>query len=105
MGSPHVSGGPGVLKRLAQQQYPSYLWVGGSDNRVPANQIVGLLPGEIFVHRNIANLVVHTDLNCLSVIQFAVDVLKIRDIIVCDHYRCSGVRAAMLKERLGLADN
>jgi carbonic anhydrase len=100
-----LQGDPEFFKRLAQQQHPSYLWIGCSDSRVPANQIVGLLPGEIFVHRNIANLVVHTDLNCLSVIQFAVDVLKIRDIIVCGHYGCTGVKAAMLKERLGLADN
>lgn len=96
---------PNFFSRLSQQQSPRYLWIGCSDSRVPANQIVGLLPGEIFVHRNIANLVVHTDLNCLSVIQFAVDVLKIRDIIVCGHYGCSGVRAAFYQERLGLADN
>lgn len=96
---------PDFFERLSRQQSPRYLWIGCSDSRVPANQIVGLLPGEIFVHRNIGNLVVHTDLNCLSVIQFAVDVLKIRDIIVCGHYRCSGVQAAFHRERLGLADN
>ena len=91
--------------KLVGQQAPAYLWIGCSDSRVPANEIVGLLPGELFVHRNIGNLVVHTDLNCLSVIQFAVDVLKIRHIIVCGHYGCSGVRAAMMKERHGLVDN
>ena len=96
---------PEFFQRLSLQQSPRYLWIGCSDSRVPANQIVGLLPGEIFVHRNIGNLVVHTDLNCLSVIQFAVDVLKIRDIIVCGHYGCSGVQAALNRERLGLADN
>jgi len=96
---------PEFFQKLSQQQYPEYLWIGCSDSRVPANQIVGLLPGELFVHRNIANLVVHTDLNCLSVMQFAVDILKVRHVIVCGHYGCSGVRAALRRERLGLSDN
>ncbi|MEO7298492.1 MAG: carbonate dehydratase [Verrucomicrobiota bacterium] len=96
---------PDFFQKLSQQQFPRYLWIGCSDSRVPANEIVGLLPGEMFVHRNIANLVVHTDLNCLSVMQFAVDILKIRHIIVCGHYGCSGVRAALRRERLGLSDN
>ena len=96
---------PEFFRKLSQQQYPSYLWIGCSDSRVPANQIVGLLPGELFVHRNVANLVVHTDLNCLSVMQFAVDLLKVRHIIVCGHYGCSGVRAAFRRDRLGLSDN
>src|SRR5256885_11517898 len=96
---------PAFFLELAQQQAPKYLWIGCSDSRVPANQIVGLAPGELFVHRNIANLVVHTDLNCLSVMQFAVDILKVRHIIVCGHYGCSGVGAAMRRDRLGLSDN
>ncbi len=96
---------PDFFLKLSQQQSPGYLWIGCSDSRVPANQIVGLLPGELFVHRNIANLVVHTDLNCLSVMQFAVDILKVRHIIVCGHYGCSGVRAALRQDRLGLSDN
>jgi carbonic anhydrase len=96
---------PEFFVKLARQQAPSYLWIGCSDSRVPANQIVGLLPGELFVHRNVANLVVHTDLNCLSVLQFAVDVLKVRHVIVCGHYGCSGVRAALRRERIGLSDN
>jgi carbonic anhydrase len=96
---------PNFFRTLSHQQSPAYLWIGCSDSRVPANEIVGLLPGELFVHRNIANVVVHTDLNCLSVIQFAVDVLKIRHIIVCGHYGCSGVGAALRGERIGLADN
>ncbi|HEX4646750.1 MAG TPA: carbonate dehydratase [Verrucomicrobiae bacterium] len=96
---------PDFFLKLSHQQSPAYLWIGCSDSRVPANEIVGLLPGELFVHRNIANLVVHTDLNCLSVMQFAVDILKVRHIIVCGHYGCSGVNAALRRERLGLSDN
>jgi carbonic anhydrase len=96
---------PDFFRKLSNQQLPSYLWIGCSDSRVPANQIVGLLPGELFVHRNIANLVVHTDLNCLSVMQFAVDILKVRHIIVCGHYGCSGVQAVLRGDRVGLSDN
>jgi carbonic anhydrase len=96
---------PEFFSRLARQQSPQYLWIGCSDSRVPANQITGLAPGEVFVHRNIANVVVHTDLNCLSVIQFAVDILKVRHIILCGHYGCSGVHAAMTRHRIGLSDN
>ena len=96
---------PEFFRRLSRQQAPQYLWIGCADIRVPANEIVGLLPGELFVHRNIANVVVHTDLNCLSVLQFAVDVLHVRDIIVCGHYGCGGVGAALGDARLGLADN
>jgi len=96
---------PDFFSRLAHQQSPRYLWIGCSDSRVPANEIVGLPPGELFVHRNVANVVVHTDLNCLSVMQFAVDVLKVEHIIVCGHYACSGVRYALANERVGLSDN
>ncbi len=96
---------PQFFPRLARQQAPQYLWIGCADSRVPANQIVGLLPGELFVHRNVANVVVHTDLNCLSVLQYAVDVLTVGAIIVCGHYGCGGVRAALDKQRLGLIDN
>jgi carbonic anhydrase len=93
------------FERLANQQKPEYLWIGCSDSRVPANQIIRLEPGELFVHRNIANVVVHTDLNALSVIQFAIDELRVKHIIVVGHYGCSGVRAAFEKKRIGLADN
>ena len=96
---------PEFFTRLTRQQAPEYLWIGCSDSRVPANQITGLLPGELFVHRNVANVVVHADLNCLSVMQFAIDLLKVRHVIVCGHYGCSGVRAALRNERHGLADN
>lgn len=96
---------PEFFSTLAKQQSPKYLWVGCSDSRVPANQIVGLLPGEIFVHRNVANVVVHTDLNCLSVMQFAVDVLKVRHVLVVGHYGCGGVITALQGRRLGLIDN
>ena len=95
---------PEFFSKLSRQQSPRYLWIGCSDSRVPANQIVGVLPGELFVHRNVANVVVHTDLNCLSVAQFAVDVLRVQHIIVCGHYGCGGVRAVLCQERLGLAD-
>jgi carbonic anhydrase len=96
---------PEFFARLSRQQQPRYLWIGCSDSRVPANEIVDLAPGELFVHRNVANVVVHTDLNCLSVMQFAVAVLKVEHIIVCGHYGCSGVSAALRNERVGLADN
>ena len=96
---------PRYFERLLGQQAPAYLWIGCSDSRVPANQIVGLAPGELFVHRNVANVVVHTDLNCLSVLQFAVDVLAVKHVIVCGHYGCGGVRAALRDEKLGLIDN
>jgi carbonic anhydrase len=96
---------PEFFSRLSRQQRPNYLWIGCADSRVPANEIVDLAPGELFVHRNIANVVVHSDLNCLSVMQFAVDVLKVEHIIVCGHYGCSGVGVALQGQRVGLADN
>ena len=100
-----VEADPQFFERLLKQQLPAYLWIGCSDSRVPANEIVGLLPGELFVHRNVANVVVHTDLNCLSVLQYAVDVLRVRHVIVCGHYGCGGVRAAYEGAQFGLIDN
>jgi carbonic anhydrase len=100
-----VDSDPQFFKRLVEQQLPQYLWIGCSDSRVPANEIVDLLPGELFVHRNVANVVVHTDLNCLSVVQYAVDVLRVRHVIVCGHYGCGGVRAAYERAKFGLIDN
>jgi len=96
---------PDFFNKLSKQQNPKYLWIGCSDSRVPANQITGLDPGEVFVHRNVANLVVHTDFNCLSVIQYAVDVLKVTDIILCGHYNCGGVAAALKNDSFGIIDN
>ena len=96
---------PLFFQKLSQQQAPEYLWIGCADSRVPANEIVGLLPGEMFVHRNVANLVIHTDFNCLSVIEFAVSVLQVKHIIVCGHYNCGGVHAALHDRKLGLIDN
>jgi len=96
---------PAFFETLARQQAPKYLWIGCSDSRVPANEIVGLKPGELFVHRNVANVVVHSDLNCLSVLQYAIDALKVEHVIVCGHYGCGGVKAAYLRSSLGLIDN
>ncbi len=96
---------PHFFEKLSAQQAPEYLWIGCSDSRVPANELLGLLPGDVFVHRNVANLVIHTDFNCLSVIQYAIDVLKVKHIIVCGHYRCGGVIAAMGNSEQGLIDN
>jgi carbonic anhydrase len=100
-----ASADPNYFPRLAAQQSPQYLWIGCSDSRVPANEIVGLMPGELFVHRNVANIVVHTDLNCLSVLQYAVDVLRVQHVIVCGHYGCGGVKSALDEAKLGLIDN
>ncbi|GAC17993.1 carbonate dehydratase [Paraglaciecola arctica] len=99
------SSDPDFFNKLSKRQKPEYLWIGCSDSRVPANQIVGLIPGDIFVHRNVANLVVHTDFNCLSVLQYAVDVLKVKHVIVCGHYGCGGVEAALGDQQFGLIDN
>lgn len=96
---------PEFFQRLASQQHPEYFWVGCSDSRVPANSIIGLPPGEVFVHRNVANMVKHADMNCLSAMQFAVDILKVKHIIICGHYGCSGIKAVLSGQRLGLADN
>jgi carbonic anhydrase len=96
---------PDFFQKLSEQQSPEYLWIGCSDSRVPANEIVDMMPGEVFVHRNVANVVVHTDLNCLSAVQYAVEALHVKHIIVCGHYGCGGVRAAMLNLKLGLIDN
>jgi len=93
------------FERLSKQQNPDYMWIGCADSRVPANEIMGMLPGDVFVHRNVANVVVHTDLNCLSVMQFAVDVLKVKHIIVTGHYGCGGIKASVEKQKLGLIDN
>jgi carbonic anhydrase len=100
-----AAGDPGFFERLSHQQAPKYLWIGCSDSRVPANQITGLNPGEVFVHRNVGNVVVHADLNCLAVLQFAVDLLRVEHVIVCGHYGCSGVQATLEGRRVGLADN
>jgi len=96
---------PDFFNKLSERQKPEYLWIGCSDSRVPANQIVGLIPGDIFVHRNVANLVVHTDFNFLSVLQYAVDVLKVKHVIICGHYGCGGIEAALQDKQLGLIDN
>ncbi len=96
---------PAFFKKLTAQQKPNYLWIGCADSRVPCTQLVDLLPGEMFVHRNVANLVIHTDFNCLSVMQYAIDVLQVQHIIVCGHYRCGGIQAAMQHQSFGLVDN
>lgn len=96
---------PDFFALLARQQQPEYMWIGCADSRVPANELIGLLPGEVFVHRNVANLIVHSDLNCLSTLQFAVDLLQVKHVIVCGHYGCAGVKAALDDRRIGLADN
>ncbi len=96
---------PGFFEKLAKQQAPEYLWIGCSDSRVPANEIIDLLPGEVFVHRNVANIVLHTDFNCLSVLQFAVEVLRVKHIMVVGHYGCGGIRASLQPQNMGLIDN
>jgi carbonic anhydrase len=96
---------PEFFEKLSRQQAPNYVWIGCADSRVPANEIVGMMPGELFVHRNVANLVIHTDLNCLSVLQYAVEVLRVEHVIICGHYGCGGVKSALLDKRLGLIDN
>jgi carbonic anhydrase len=96
---------PEFFKALAAQQAPEYMWIGCSDSRVPANELLGMMPGEMFVHRNVANVVVHSDLNCLSVLQYAIEVLKVKNIIICGHYGCGGVGAALTGMRVGLVDN
>ena len=96
---------PEFFEKLAQQQSPQFLWIGCADSRVPANEIMGLLPGEVFVHRNVANLVIHTDMNCLSVLQYAVDVLKVKHVLVTGHYGCGGIKAALEDQEFGLIDN
>jgi carbonic anhydrase len=100
-----IASDPEYFERLSKQQKPQYLWIGCADSRVPANEIVGLMPGELFVHRNVANVVVHTDLNCLSVLHFAVEILKVRHIIVCGHYGCSGVASVISKTATGISEN
>lgn len=101
----HRESNPEFFAKLAEQQTPRYLWIGCSDSRVPANEVVGLLPGELFVHRNIANLVIHTDMNALSVLQYAIDILKVEHVMICGHYGCGGIKAAMENEPHGLVDN
>ncbi|MFO1390931.1 MAG: carbonate dehydratase [Agitococcus sp.] len=100
-----INDDPQFFSKLVQQQTPRYLWIGCADSRVPSTQLVDVLPGDMFVHRNVANLVIHTDFNCLSVMQYAIDVLKVEHIIVCGHYRCGGVQAAMQQQSFGLVDN
>ncbi|NGX54471.1 MAG: Carbonic anhydrase 2 [Chlamydiae bacterium] len=101
----HIKDDPDYFQRLSEGQNPTYLWIGCSDSRIPANEVVGLAPGELFVHRNVANLFIHTDFNCLSVLQYAIDYLQIKHVIVCGHYDCGGVKAALGDEQLGLVDN
>ena len=101
----HERDDPGFFKRLATQQKPNYLWIGCSDSRVPANQITGLMPGEVFVHRNVANIVLHTDLNCMAVVEFAIRKLQVRHVIICGHYGCAGIHAAMDGATTGVVDH